>query len=301
MSTMRDLLEKMTFAGQAVGQKPGDQVRGSEPMPRKGGGKKHPYAGRLVGGTAESTESILKDLNHVINENPVKRDLFKEWHEYKLNEQSPTDKVRVISNPDDPDNYDKIRFKKLQPDGTIIDIQPYSGPHRHYYQAVTGKEPGLSPLSKEMFDTLQDQLKKQQSNPPRHYPKVDIPQSTYIQDIPIQLKQKPLEPDEDIVSEYGAPGSGIGNDTATNPAEVFAKGQQDKAVKDQTRGQISGLVAQLQGTRAQLADMNKQFPQGANPVEKAMSLQQMSAQKIGVKKQIEDLSAQIAALRQQAM
>lgn len=101
--------------------------------------------------------------------------------------------------------------------------------------------------------------------------------------------------------EYGAPGSAIGNDTATNPAEVFAKGQQDKAVKDQTRGQISGLVAQLQGTRAQLADMNKQFPQGANPVEKAMSLQQMSAQKIGVKKQIEDLSAQIAALRQQAM
>lgn len=101
--------------------------------------------------------------------------------------------------------------------------------------------------------------------------------------------------------EYGAPGSGIGNDTATNPAEVFAKGQQDKAVKDQTQGQISGLVAQLQGTRAQLADMNKQFPQGANPVEKAMSLQQMSAQKVGVKKQIEDLSAQIAALRQQAM
>lgn len=56
MSSMRDLLEKMTFAGQAVGQKPGDQVRGSEPMPRKGGYKKHPYAGRLVGGAAESKE-----------------------------------------------------------------------------------------------------------------------------------------------------------------------------------------------------------------------------------------------------
>jgi hypothetical protein len=58
MSAMRDLLEKMTFAGQAVGQKPGDQVRGSEPMPRKGGGKKHPYAGRLVGGD----ESVEEDL-----------------------------------------------------------------------------------------------------------------------------------------------------------------------------------------------------------------------------------------------
>jgi hypothetical protein len=53
---MRDLLEKMSFAGQAAGQKPGDQVRGSEPMPKKGGGKKHPYAGRLVGGTDESID-----------------------------------------------------------------------------------------------------------------------------------------------------------------------------------------------------------------------------------------------------
>jgi hypothetical protein len=57
---MRDLLEKITFAGQAVGQQPGDQVRGSEPMPRKGGGKKHPYAGRLVGGGA--AESVDEDL-----------------------------------------------------------------------------------------------------------------------------------------------------------------------------------------------------------------------------------------------
>ena len=61
MSAMRDLLEKMTFAGQAVGQKPGDQVRGSEPMPRKGGSKKHPYAGRLVGGGSESVEEDLEE------------------------------------------------------------------------------------------------------------------------------------------------------------------------------------------------------------------------------------------------
>jgi hypothetical protein len=100
--------------------------------------------------------------------------------------------------------------------------------------------------------------------------------------------------------EYGAPGSGIGNDTGTNPAEVFAKGQERKMAKQQIKDQIGGLVAELQGARAQLADMNKSFPQGANPVEKAMSLQQMSAQKIGVKQQIQNLSAQIAALRQQA-
>ena len=261
--------------------------------------------GRMVGdgGTDESveeSESILKELNQVINSNPVKRDLFQEWQEYKLNEQSPTDKVRVISDPDDPDNYDKIRFKKLQPDGTIIDIEPYSGPHRHYYSAITGKEPGLSPLSKEMFNTLQDQFKKQQANTPQQYPKVNTPQSPYIQDIPVRLKQKPLEPDEDIISEYGAPGSGIGNDTATNPAEVAAKGQEKKVGREQAQGQIAGLVAQITGLRRQLADLNKQFPQGANPVEKAMSLQQMQGQRNGIKSQIVDLAKQIAASRQQA-
>ena len=73
MSDMRHLLEKMSqFAGERVGQKPGDQVRGSEPVPKKGS-KQHPFKGRLVGGAAESTESILKDLDRVINENPVKK------------------------------------------------------------------------------------------------------------------------------------------------------------------------------------------------------------------------------------
>lgn len=88
MSTMRDLLEKMNqFAGEKVGQKPGDQVRGSEPMPKKGGGKKHPFQGRLVGGgAAESSDNLLKDLEIVINENPIQRDLFKEWNEFSKSE-----------------------------------------------------------------------------------------------------------------------------------------------------------------------------------------------------------------------
>jgi hypothetical protein len=186
MSNMRDLLEKMgPFAGERVGQKPGDQVRGSEPMPQKGGHKKHPYADRLVG----ATESILKELDQTINENPVRRDLFKEWAKFK----------------------------------------------------------------------------------------------------------------EDIVLEYGAPGSAIGNDTARNPQEEFVKAQERKAAKQEIQGQISGLTAQLQGARSQFADMNQQFPQGANPVEKTMALQQMNAQKIGIKQQIEDLTRQIAALRPQAI
>ena len=52
---MKALLEKMvTFAGQAVGQKPGDQWKGSDSGPP---GKK------LVGDSVEPEESILKDLS----------------------------------------------------------------------------------------------------------------------------------------------------------------------------------------------------------------------------------------------
>lgn len=306
MSSMRDLLEKMTFAGQAVGQKPGDQVRGSEPLPRKGGGKKHPYAGRLVGdGAAESVETqgnILKELSAVIDKNPVQKDLYAQWQEFKkLNEQGITDRIRPIKDPADPDNYDKIRFQKLEPDGNIIDIQPYSGSHRHYYKAVTGKDPDLSPQSKEMFDVLKNQFKKQQSNAPKQYQKFEVPQSPDIQDIPVRLKQKTYEPDDDVIGEYGAPGSAIGNDTANNPAEQAAMRQQQVAQKQELKNQISGLVAQVNGARAQLSQLNKSFPQGANPVEKAMALKDIQGQKVGIQNQIEDLMSQIAAMRSQAL
>jgi hypothetical protein len=102
-------------------------------------------------------------------------------------------------------------------------------------------------------------------------------------------------------AEYGAPGSAIGNDTARNPEEEFVQAQQRKAGKQEIQGQIQALNAEMRGARAQLSDMNAAFPQGANPVEKAMSLQQLSQQKIGVQKQIENLSKQISQLRQQAI
>jgi len=75
MSDMRHLLETVTkFAGEPA-QKPGDQVRGKEPMPKKGGGKKHPYQGRLVGG-----ESILRELEQQIVEGNVERRLREEFN-----------------------------------------------------------------------------------------------------------------------------------------------------------------------------------------------------------------------------
>ena len=169
MSNMRDLLEKMAFAGQAVGQTPGDQVRGTEKArPSKKG---HPFKGRLVGdgGTDESVEQSLRA----------------EYEQY--------------------------------------------------------------------------------------------------------------------LAEYGAPGSGIGNDTARNPAEEFALGQQRNAQKNEIKGQIGGLTAQLAGARGQIAQLNRAFPQGANPVEKAMSLRDTQAQKVAIQGQIEDLTSQIAALRTQAI
>jgi hypothetical protein len=99
--------------------------------------------------------------------------------------------------------------------------------------------------------------------------------------------------------EYGAPGSGISGEPGA--AEDKAQKEQVRMGKQQVKDQITGLVAQLQGARSQLAGLNSQFPQGASPVEKAMTLRQINSQKIGVKQQIEDLSAQIAALRQQAI
>jgi len=99
--------------------------------------------------------------------------------------------------------------------------------------------------------------------------------------------------------EYGAPGSGISGEPGA--AEVNAQRAEMRAGKQQIRDQISQLVPELQAARSQLAALNQQFPQGASPVEKAMTMQQINSQKIAVKKQIEDISAQIAQLRQQAI
>lgn len=60
MSSMKDLLEKMTFAGEPE-QKPGDQVRGTDKVKtvkRTVPYQKHPLQGKLVGGGGAAEESV---------------------------------------------------------------------------------------------------------------------------------------------------------------------------------------------------------------------------------------------------
>ena len=300
MSDMRRLLETVTkFAGEPE-QKPGDQVRGSDPMPKKGGGKKHPHQGRLVGG-----ESILRELEQQIVEGNVERRLRQEFSNAdklaagkKMQEGGGTTaRIRVLRDPDDPDNYDKIRFQKQSQDASVIDIEPYSGPHNNFYRQVTGKEPGQSPTSKAMTDTLIDMMKK----PSAPSKAISVTEPLYPQDT---IKEPPGfvddDEDDDIVAEWGAAGTAVGpgNDDA-DPMEIAAQRAQQVAGKTDQRNQLMGLVAQVNGARSQLADLNTQFPQGANPVEKAMSMQQASAQKVQLGRQIEDLMSQVAALRSQ--
>ena len=71
MSNMKNLLESMTkFAGEPK-QKPGDQVRGHEKAKAHKDGK-HPFAGRLVGGSAnesqELEESLMQEYKYFVQE-----------------------------------------------------------------------------------------------------------------------------------------------------------------------------------------------------------------------------------------
>lgn len=345
MSDMRRLLETVNkFAGEPE-QKPGDQVRGGEPMPRRGT-KKHPHAGRLVGG-----ESILRELEKQIVEGNVERRLREEfsntvksaadkivaagsaakdalgsaldsiprpfdekevakslpqvqntspktsWRNTDKKVQEAKVRIRALSDPDDPDNYDTIRFQQQHPDGSIIDIEPYSGSHRDYYRQLTGKEPGQSPTSKAMTDTLIDMMKKP-SAPGKTIPE---PKPLYPQDT-IRPPAQPIDDEEDdIVAEWGAAGTAVGpgNDDA-DPMEIAAQRAQQVAGKSEQQNQLAGLIGQVNGARSQLADLSSQFPQGANPVEKAMNLQQQQAQRVQLGRQIEDLMTQVAAIRSQA-
>jgi hypothetical protein len=262
MTDIRKLLESMDAMSAAEQKSTGPKWPGY--WRGKDSAKKS--KSRMVGdgGTSESveeSENFIKELNTLINSNPVKRDLFQEWQEYK----SISEAEKTVS----PDQKAQIRK----------DVKSVSGNYgKEQQQQTTPPSPEQKAgIKQAVKDYNQEKQDKKQTVDER---------KEYMSDVPI--------------AEYGAPGSGIGNDTATNPAEVFAKGQERKASKEQAQGQIQGLVAQIVGLRNQLADLNSQFPQGANPVEKTMSLQQMTAQRNGIKSQIVDLAKQISQLRQQA-
>ena len=111
MSNIKNLLEKMDqFAGQAVGQKPGDQVRGTEKAHT--GGKDHPFKGRLVG-ASESTNNLLKELEQELNkpEAEAKRDLFREFAEFKQQTEESLD--------EDLRKWFKEKWVRFGPDGKI--------------------------------------------------------------------------------------------------------------------------------------------------------------------------------------
>jgi hypothetical protein len=92
MSNMKKLLESVTkFAGEPK-QKPGDQVRGHE-RAKASKNSKHPFAGRLVGGSAnESKEEYCDACDRVsskcICDDDLKESLMKEY-KYHVKEQTP--------------------------------------------------------------------------------------------------------------------------------------------------------------------------------------------------------------------
>jgi hypothetical protein len=364
MSDMKNLLEKMDAMSAAERKPTGPRWPGY----LKGTDSAKKSRSKMVGdgGAAESveeSENFLKELTTVINSNPVKRDLFQEWQEYKaISEadkiishdqkagirqavkavsgeygkdqpqhttpspeqkagikqavkdynQEKQDKKQAVDEetvqvfgktpkgvPRSEWNYDdpEIKFFHGYQDGSEEELRKGTPDYNDAWRSATGRE---DPMTQKLIDLMQEPRQ-----PSKEF-KVPDPLSPQDYKVPGQdpgpekIDLEPNQEEEPIIAEYGAPGSAIGNDTARNPAEEFAKAQERKTSKAQAQGQIQGLVAQITGLRRQLADLNKQFPQGANPVEKTMSLQQMTAQRNGIKSQIVDLAKQISQLRQQA-
>jgi len=312
MSNIKNLLEKMDSMSSAERKPTGPKWPGY--WRGKDSAKKS--RSRMVGdGAAESVEesnSLLKELSQVINSNPVKRDLFQEWQEYKQ-DLEVNEGIEIHADPNDPTNIHG--WEIIVPPGHIqgvdkrIQLKKYSGAWYDEVRKITGGYAPQSPQAEKMFQQLKQNLENNPYQPgsakefkpeePKQPQDVMVPPADPRN--PKGLRWPEWGENETPISEYGAPGSGIGNDTARNPAEEFAKAQERKAGKQQIQGQIAALVAQITGLRRQLADINKQFPQGANPVEKTMSLQQMTAQRNDIKRQIADLVKQVAELRRQAM
>ena len=104
---MKKLIEAVDqFAGQAVGQKPGDQVRGTERATKKKSGK-HPFDGRLVG--ASEGTNLLVDLEKQIVEGSQERRLKEEFANYI----SPVNELAVDDGGDSSDEDILHKFARM--------------------------------------------------------------------------------------------------------------------------------------------------------------------------------------------
>lgn len=322
MSDMRHLLETVTkFAGEPE-QKPGDQVRGGEPMPRRGT-KKHPHAGRLVGG-----ESILRELEQQIVEGQVERRLREE---FSSTVKSAADKIVSAGSatrdalgsaldaiPSIPRPFDEKEVAKgLQ----VPTTQPKTSWRNTDIKKVNefasndgdDREPDeeeiLRQLAAQWWNGTEQQMAKAQKTLAAMG--WEIGQDESGDDDAGVFLIRPGDVDGDTyiafphselgLQEWGAAGTAVGpgNDDA-DPVEIAAQRAQQVAGKTEQHNQLAGLISQVNSARSQLADLNKQFPQGANPVEKAMSMQQQQAQRVQLGRQIEDLMTQVAGIRSQA-
>ena len=104
---MKKLIEAVDqFAGQAVGQKPGDQVRGTDKATKKKSGK-HPFDGRLVG--ASEGTNLLVDLEKQIVEGSQERRLKEEFANYI----SPVNELAVDDGGDSSDEDILHKFARM--------------------------------------------------------------------------------------------------------------------------------------------------------------------------------------------
>lgn len=375
MSNMRTLMEKagFPFAGQAVGQKPGDQVRGSEPMPKKGGGKKHPYAGRLVGGASESVDypdadSLKEEYDQYVAslsedlpppENARKTQIASTLGTYKkagamLDKAGIKGKsldfgaglgkgtAELGKDAESYEPYPREDFKPHYIDATkipsnsysrivnlnVLNVVPNVEGHRIRDEIVRQIGRVLAPGGMALITTRGRDVLTIKGTPGEEpmsmissigtYQKgfTNAELKEYVQSVlgdnfdvssaklgpaGVMIKKHSETLDEEYMAEYGAAGSAIGNDVSTSPQEQAQLRQQQVAQKAEVQGQVQGLLGQVTSTRSQIAQLNKSFPTGANPVEKAMQLKDMETQKVQLGRQIEDLMQQIGALRQQAL
>jgi hypothetical protein len=325
MSNIRNLLEKMDqFAGQSMGQKPGDQVRGTDKATKKKSGQ-HPFAGRLVGGCEESAGSLLRELQLELNKPvaTVRRDLFREFAEFKqgvaegsleLNTPDPVvviqdvkgnmlDKLNLsvasqkykLGNPQDIKN--QLAHQNYTTVGSYVIVSPMGGqPQDKTTQGVTEEDAWHS-----SEDAPQDAWHSSQDAPQDAWhgetsESQGNPADAVSMDIPLLIRimeyaKEDAKTDMDLhrVAErliaMGADGNTLGMDQYD--AIVGQSGLDEEIVAPATPGVAPAPAANTAANPAAMAQM------------KAQQLKTLAAQKKSTQDQIKQTQEQLDALRKQ--